>query len=214
MSETILRKLRIENNLSQSELAKISGVNYRTLQDFEQGRKSISNAKGEMIYRLSVALGCTPDTLIEDKEIYADIMLNKTDSIKHIGAYREKLSESVLYGKYYRFPVIIKNDHIDMSRIYPTKQRLVSNIFYKLSPDERIVSIMLFGSSITMKCHKDSDTDLAVRLKDNCVPDEAKNSVSEAIQEICDWKADILWFDRINPKDRVYQDICRGVQIL
>ena len=63
---TKLQELRLSRNLSQSELAKLSGVNVRTLQDFDQGRKSLANAKGEMIYRLSHALCCSFDELVSD----------------------------------------------------------------------------------------------------------------------------------------------------
>ena len=62
---TKLKELRKRNGLSQSELANASGVNYRVLQDYEQGRKHLSQAKTDMVIRLSHVLGCTVEELVE-----------------------------------------------------------------------------------------------------------------------------------------------------
>lgn len=62
---TKLKNIRIKSGLSQSELASASGVNVRVLQDYEQGRKNLSNAKVDMVVRLSHALSCTVEELIE-----------------------------------------------------------------------------------------------------------------------------------------------------
>lgn len=78
-NQTLIQKLRLQKGLSQSELARLSGINYRTLQDFDQGRKSLANAKGEMIYRLSMALECTSDNLLSDS-----VTLNISDDTKEI----------------------------------------------------------------------------------------------------------------------------------
>lgn len=213
-NQSILQKLRIQKGLSQSELANISGVNFRTLQDFDQGRKSLLNAKGEMIYKLSQALECSVDFLLSNSNELIIEPYHADCDKKHLIQYYNRLSHKELYGKYYRFPIIEKCDEIDMSRIYPTKQKLVVDIHNALKPDKSIVSVMLFGSSISMKCTSKSDTDLAVRLDDNCLTHEVRNRVSETIQEICDWNSDILWFDSLSENDRVYHDICKGVQVL
>lgn len=210
--QTTLQKIRISKNLSQSQLAKQSGVNLRTLQDFEQGRKPLKNAKGEMLYRLSISLGCSINDLLSDSIL--DIEFNQKNNRNHLEHYYNHFSENALYDKYYSFPIIVPNSKIDMQRIYPLKQALVSNLHNQLYCDQRITSIMLFGSSITMQCHKDSDIDLAVRLTEKDVNNDTKNSVSEQIQELCNWNADIVWFDRLNKSDRIYHDICKGVQIV
>lgn len=213
-NQSKLQELRIKKGLSQSELSRLSGVNFRTLQDFDQGRKSLANAKGEMIYRLSTALDCTTDYLIQNSLsdiIDTSIKVNKSN---HLRKYYNMIANKPLYAKDYHFPIIVKCDEIDMSRIYPTKQKIALDIHNALKPDKNVVSIMLFGSSVTMKCTQDSDTDLAIRLDDNCLTHEVRNDVSEIIQDICDWKSDILWFDSLSQSDRVYHEICKGVQIL
>lgn len=218
MSETSLHKIRNLNNLSQSQLATISGVNLRTLQDFEQGRKPLKNAKGEMLFRLSLALNCSINDLLE---IDIDTSKNNTNASQmdanksaRLKAYSEKLSTSSLYAKYYYFPVVVPNSKVEMRRVYPTKQALIYKLHEELYPDSRITAIMLFGSSVTMQCHSDSDIDLAIRLHTDYVNNDVKNDVSEKVQEICNWNADIIWYDRIDANDRIYHDICKGVQIV
>lgn len=62
-----LREIRKSRNITQKELAKRSGVNFRSLQDYEQGHKKLSSASGDIIMRLSTVLGCTAeDLLLED----------------------------------------------------------------------------------------------------------------------------------------------------
>lgn len=61
-----LKELREMSGLSRKELAERSGVNLRSIQDYEQGHKDISRAKGETLYRLSLAIGCTVEQLLAD----------------------------------------------------------------------------------------------------------------------------------------------------
>lgn len=215
MNKTALQKIRISKGLSQSQLANRSGVNLRTLQDFDQGRKSLINAKGEMLYRISMALDCSIYELLSDNISEIEFEQSSVrNNLERFFLYNNFILSHPLYNKYYTFPVIVPNTAVDMKRVYPTKQSLIYNLHEQLSSDKRIAAIMLFGSSITMQCNKDSDTDLAVRLNTDFTNDESKNSISEKIQEICNWNADIIWYDRISPSDRIYHDICKGVQIV
>ena len=43
-----LRELRKRNHLTQKELAQKSGVNFRSLQDYEQGHKKLTGASGDI----------------------------------------------------------------------------------------------------------------------------------------------------------------------
>lgn len=62
-----LREIRKNRNLTQKELAHRSGVNFRSLQDYEQGHKKLTSASGDVLLRLSTVLGCTvEDLLLED----------------------------------------------------------------------------------------------------------------------------------------------------
>ena len=65
---TALKAMRIRNGLSQSQLAKASGVPLRTIQQYEQRQKDISKARTEYILMLSAALGCSPASLLEKKQ--------------------------------------------------------------------------------------------------------------------------------------------------
>lgn len=63
-----LRELRTKENLSQQELSKLSGISLRTLQEYEQGRRMLMNAKSSVVYKLSVILGCSMEDLIMDSD--------------------------------------------------------------------------------------------------------------------------------------------------
>lgn len=63
--ETNLKRLRTIYGCTQGELAKMSGVSLRSIQMYEQRRKDINKASGENIYRLSKALGCSMEELLE-----------------------------------------------------------------------------------------------------------------------------------------------------
>lgn len=62
---TNLKKVRKKSNLSQQELSNISGVNFRTLQDYEQGKKSINAASALTVFKLSKALSCEIREILE-----------------------------------------------------------------------------------------------------------------------------------------------------
>lgn len=59
-----LKELRLMNNLSQSELAVLSGVSIRTIKAYEQGTVDISKAQADTLYALSQSLHCTIEDLI------------------------------------------------------------------------------------------------------------------------------------------------------
>lgn len=60
-----LKTWREYRGLTRREVAERSGINIRSLQDYEQGHKEIKSAKGETLYRLSMVLNCTMEELIE-----------------------------------------------------------------------------------------------------------------------------------------------------
>lgn len=59
-----LREIRKSRRLTQRELAQRSGVNFRSLQDYEQGHKKLMSASGDILLRLSTVLGCTTEELL------------------------------------------------------------------------------------------------------------------------------------------------------
>lgn len=64
--ETVrIQQIRRIRGYSQSELAKASGVNLRTLQQYESGAKNINRAAAFTLRELANALGCEADDLLE-----------------------------------------------------------------------------------------------------------------------------------------------------
>lgn len=64
--DTPLKKERIKNGLSQSGLAKASGIPLRTIQQYEQRQKDLSKARAEYLIALSRALNCDPAHLLAE----------------------------------------------------------------------------------------------------------------------------------------------------
>lgn len=62
---TNLKILRLNSGISQSELAEFSGVPLRTIQQYEQNQKNINAAKAETVVKLSKALNCSVESLME-----------------------------------------------------------------------------------------------------------------------------------------------------
>ena len=65
-TETKLKNIRESRGLSQSQLAKRSGVSLRSIQTYEQRANDIDKAQAQFVYRLSRALGCRMEDLLED----------------------------------------------------------------------------------------------------------------------------------------------------
>ena len=63
--ETNLKLMRKNAGLSQSELAELTGISVRTIQQYEQRQKSINRAQVDYLVRFSQALDCDVMDLIE-----------------------------------------------------------------------------------------------------------------------------------------------------
>ena len=59
-----LQSIREQQGLTRRELAERSGVNFRSIQDYEQGHKRLSSAGGDTLLRLATALGCPVEALL------------------------------------------------------------------------------------------------------------------------------------------------------
>ena len=60
-----LKRIREEKNITQAKLSEVSGVNLRTLQYYEQGYKDINKAQGITLYKVSQALGCRIEDILD-----------------------------------------------------------------------------------------------------------------------------------------------------
>ncbi len=63
--ETKLKQIRESRELSQTELAALSGVKLRSIQMYEQRVNNIDKAQVQTLYKLSRVLGCTVEDLLE-----------------------------------------------------------------------------------------------------------------------------------------------------
>lgn len=63
--DTKLKKIREARGISQAVLAKESGVQIRSIQMYEQRNNDIDKAQAKTLYRLSLALGCSIEDLLE-----------------------------------------------------------------------------------------------------------------------------------------------------
>lgn len=61
---TKLQKQRKEAGLSQQQLAIKSKINVRAIQDYEQGRRDLKNAKAITVKNLAKALNCPMEKLV------------------------------------------------------------------------------------------------------------------------------------------------------
>lgn len=60
-----LKEIRESKGITQKALAELSGVNPRTVQNFEQGKSDINKASVIKVYALAKALDCAVEDLIE-----------------------------------------------------------------------------------------------------------------------------------------------------
>lgn len=60
--------------------------------------------------------------------------------------------------------IVIKNPFKNCALIYPIQQRKVHELIEYFKQNENVKSIIIFGSSVTSKCHIGSDVDIYVEL--------------------------------------------------
>lgn len=64
--ETKLKRIRESRGLSQTELAKLSGVKLRSIQMYEQKVNDIDKAQAQTLYKISRVLGCNIEDILEN----------------------------------------------------------------------------------------------------------------------------------------------------
>ena len=70
-----LAEIRKSKYLSQNDLVRASGVSRSVLTKYESGERDINKASGEILLKLSTALSCKIEDLLERKdEILKDIL--------------------------------------------------------------------------------------------------------------------------------------------
>ena len=114
-------------------------------------------------------------------------------------------------NKVFWFPQIVECDEFPIRRIHPLKQSQAYGIHKCFADNDDVAEIYLFGSSVNIRCHIHSDTDVAVLLKNDTR--EVRNQVSEQVQEICDWDADVVWLNGEDKNGKLYRDVLKGVRL-
>ncbi|MBR5968465.1 MAG: hypothetical protein IK001_07710 [Lachnospiraceae bacterium] len=115
-------------------------------------------------------------------------------------------------NKIFLFPEIVKCSSIDIRRIHPLKQAEAAAIAGALAGDRDVSAVYLYGSSVNIRCSIYSDTDVAILLKNDSL--DIRGRVSEKIQELCDWNADVVWLNSESSDSRLYRDVMRGVRLV
>lgn len=66
---TKLQDARLKRGMTQKQLAEQAGINFRMLQNYEQGVKLIDNARLETILKICLALNCKMGEVIEQDSL-------------------------------------------------------------------------------------------------------------------------------------------------
>ena len=64
-----LKTFRELRGISRKELADLTGVSFRSIQDYEQGHKDLSSAKADTLLKMARVLDCTMEDLISDVDM-------------------------------------------------------------------------------------------------------------------------------------------------
>lgn len=75
-----LMEMRTSAGLSRPQLSKLSGINLRSIEAYEQGKCDINGAKIKTVLKLSEALGCRMRDILDDEEL---IRLLDEDALKY-----------------------------------------------------------------------------------------------------------------------------------
>lgn len=188
----MLKKYLLEKNISVYKLAEKSNVPYTTLNELINGKKNINDCKIKTIENLSIALNLSIESLLK-------MFVSKETKLSN--SWEDNKSR-----KFY-FPVIMENQHYECNRIHPLKQKKINELYNKIKEIDLVEQIILFGSSVNIRCNNKSDIDLAVKLKECFFTKENQNQISEVIQEITDYNTDIVWLNSLDPNTLLYENI-------
>ncbi len=118
--------------MSQQQFAQSFGIPVRTLQQWEQGKSSPAP------YVISMIKELLPSRLSQARTKQHEIPRRT------------------------RWKVCINQPFKNCERIYPIQQRKVRELIDDISNDASVKRIIVFGSSVTDRCHIGSDVDLFV----------------------------------------------------
>lgn len=197
--DNMIKKYIKDKNLSVYKLSEISNVPYTTLNELINGKKKITECKIKTIESIAAALNCSMETLLKLLNGEKIILSNSWEENKE---------------KQFYFPIVVNNDNYDCGRIHPLKQKIVNEIYQYIKDQNIIEEVIIFGSSVNIRCNNKSDIDVAVKIKEEFFNVENQNKISEDIQELCNYNSDIVWLNTININSQLYYNIkTKGVVI-
>lgn len=195
----MLKKLLKNRNISIYRLSEMSKVPYTTLNELVNGKKKIENCKIKTVENIANSLNMSIDALLHILNNKKVVLSNSWEDAKNHTYY---------------FPIIVKNDNYECNRIHPLKQAKVNELYNIMKNNEKIEKIIIFGSSVNIRCNIKSDLDIAIKLKSSEFNRENQNNISEEIQEHLDYGCDIIWLNQIDKTTQLYSNIInRGVTI-
>lgn len=119
----LIKQYRKQKGLTQEALAEQVGINYRSLQDYEQGHKKLSSANGDTLLRLATALGCSiEELLMEEVCMIRSTQIHKENTITSTTIHNQIIhcSKYKLHGKF-----ICCNEYISILFYYKGQRHLV-----------------------------------------------------------------------------------------
>lgn len=187
-----------DKGISVYSLAKGSNVPYTTVNEIVLGKKNIMDCSIKTIMAIANYLGYQTDEFVRQITSSNSILSTTWQDAK---------------SKSYIFPIICNNPHYEVRMIHPLKQKMINELFQLFTNIPAISKVILFGSSINIRCKSNSDIDLAILLNENDFNNDTKNQVSELIQEKSDYCCDIIWLNDISKKTKLYENIKMGLTI-
>lgn len=130
-----LKQYREQLGYTQKELAYRSGINYRSLQDYEQGHKRLASANGETLLRLSMALGCSVEQLFDNPDdTVAGAPLHKENNVS-VG----RITAQPLFCSRYKVPGRWEYHNGGICTVFYYDDRIIRLPFDAVFTEERIL---------------------------------------------------------------------------
>lgn len=192
IGDKMLKEYLNKKNISVYKLAQDSNVPYTTLNELVNGKKTVNDCKIKTIENIAKSLNISIETLLDiinNKNIYLSNTWEETKS------------------KIYYFPIVITNPNYECNRIHPLKQKIVNDIYNICKKSNIIEKVIIFGSSVNIRCNIKSDLDIAIKLKDEHFNRDNQNDISELIQEITEYNSDIVWLNTLDENSRLFDNI-------
>lgn len=180
--------------LSVYKLAELSNVPYTTLNELINGKKRVDDCKIKTIENIAKALNISIESLLQ--------LLNNKNKVLSNSWQENK-------DKVFYFPIVVENLNYQANRIHPLMQRVVNDIYEYVKTNNSIEKVIIFGSAINIRCNNKSDIDVALKIRNECFNIEYRNKISEKIQEISNFNADIIWLNTIDKNSRLYENISK-----